>query len=54
MARFRICKERKTPAGTATECIGLTLHAPTAQQAVKNAKTMFPHYGDLVAIPEEN
>lgn len=52
--RFRICKERKTRAGVATESIGLILHAESAEQAVTNARQLFGQYGALVALPEEN
>jgi carbohydrate-selective porin OprB len=54
MSRWKICKERRTPAGIATESVGLILHAETAEQAVANAKQMFGHYGALVALEERN
>jgi hypothetical protein len=52
--RYRLCKERKTPAGIATESIGLILWAESPQQAVTNARQLFGHYGALVAYVEEN
>lgn len=52
--RYRICKTRRTPAGTATESIGLFLWAVDADSAVANAKQIFPWAGSLVAIAEEN
>lgn len=51
--RFRICRERKTRAGLATEDLGLILHAPSAEAAVANAKALGMFTGlALIAIPE--
>lgn len=51
--RWRICKERRTSAGIATEDCGLILHARDAAQAVANAKALGMFGGmKLVAIPE--
>jgi hypothetical protein len=51
--RWRICKERRTSAGIATEDCGLILHASDAGTAVANAKALGMFGGmKLVAIPE--
>jgi hypothetical protein len=51
--RYRICKERRTYAGIATEDTGLIVSAANAEQAVANAKQLPMFAGlKLVAIAE--
>lgn len=53
LPRWRICSERKTRAGIATEDAGLILHAPDAETAVANARRLPMLAGlRLVAIAE--
>lgn len=51
--RYRICRERRTYAGIATELVGLTMHAPTPEEAINRARHLMPWLsGKLVALEE--
>ncbi len=53
MKRFRLLREFPSHAGIGLECIGLTLHAPDAETAVRRARELLPWLPRrLVAIPE--
>lgn len=55
MTRYRICRSRRTYAGLALDCLGLTLFAPSPSAAVANARALGMFAGlQLVAIAEEN
>ena len=53
--RYRICKQRMTRAGLATESVGLFLHAYSPERAIEHAVKLMPWLsGKLVALPEES
>lgn len=51
--RFRLCCLRSTSAGTATDDLGLILHAATAEAALANARALGMFAGlRLVAVED--
>ena len=52
---WRICRQLNTNAGVKTECLGIRLHAPTAERACEVARELGMFAGlRLVALQESN